>query len=206
MGFDAKHFVAPLDSGLVCGICTGVFDDLVSACADGHPFCRGCLKKAKKCPVDNKALRKTITAAPPFLTGAIDKMQLRCANHKDVVSAKRLRDGAPVGRTCDWVGACCDFKSHQQSCAAVLVDCPLGCGATLARGDAAAHTQTVCGLRNVACPDCKAVVKAANLAMHAATCPEKVVECGEPGCDVRTKRNQLVGHRGTCAHLRVRCS
>jgi hypothetical protein len=131
--------------------------------------------------VDGKPLRKTITAAPPFLTNIINTLQLRCENHKDILSAKRLRDGTPAGLTCDWVGSCCDLKSHRQACAAMLIDCTLGCGAKVARGDAASHAQTVCELRSVACPDCGVLVKASYLLTHSASCSDKVVACGEPG-------------------------
>jgi hypothetical protein len=102
---------------------------------------------------------------------------MRC-EHNVESALKRQRDGAPAGRTCDWVGACGEYASHLTTCPAVLVGCPLGCGARLARADADSHALSVCGRRNMTCPDCNATVKAANLAEHSDACLEKEVPYG----------------------------
>jgi hypothetical protein len=204
MGYDQKLFLEPPDEGLVCGVCSGVFIDPISACSDGHPFCSDCLQMAKKCSADGKPLRKTTTPAP-FLVNAISKLSMRCEHHADA-TAKRLRSGKPARSSCDWIGACGEYAAHLTACTAVQVDCTLGCGMRLARIDAASHAQSACRLRNVACRDCKATVTAANLAAHSNACAEKVVACGLPGCDTRTKRGILTLHRTVCPRVVVPCS
>jgi hypothetical protein len=204
MGFDKRLFLESPDAGLLCDACTDVFNDPISARSDGHPFCRDCLRRVKKCPKDGKPLRKTITPAP-FLAIALSKLSMRCEHHADV-AAKRQRDGAPAGRTCDWVGAYGEYNAHLTTCTAVLVDCTLGCGLRLARGDVVTHAKSVCGRRRVQCPDRKAEVTADNLATHSGSCLEKVIACGLPGCDTRMRRVHFELHRNICPRVSVPCS
>ena len=125
---DPDLLLSPFEHG-VCGVCHHLMDTPTSGCPTGHSFCRACyviwLERDESCPtcrakVDGERLMHILP-----LGNIIGDLPMKCKN-------------SAAG--CGWTGKVSELKLHLQSCAWVLVRCPIrGCSEQLARHSLEQH-------------------------------------------------------------------
>lgn len=125
---DPDLLLSPFEHG-VCGVCHHLMDTPTSGYPTGHTFCRNryvtWLERDESCPtcrakVDGERLMHILP-----LGNIIGDLPMKCKN-------------SAAG--CGWTGKVSELKSHLQSCAWVLVRCPIrGCSEQLARHSLEQH-------------------------------------------------------------------
>ena len=115
-----------------CPICLLVMREphIVSCC--GKKFCKACMDKIpeKKCPI----------CAQPFTSMQEKELERQILDLKVKCCTEN----------CDWVGELRDISSHlEDQCQHFLVECTLGCGLKMKRGDLFNHCQHHCTKRSV---------------------------------------------------------
>jgi hypothetical protein len=85
-----------------------------------------------------------------------------------------------------------ELEEHQASCEFVQVECPVGCGAVMTRGEAAQH---LCPSEEVPCPlaaaGCATTMKRRLVSRHLVECTYRIVPCPR-GCPVDGIRAGMV--------------
>ena len=211
MGFDRSLFLTEPNDDFICIVCDGVLDTPVSACTEGHTFCRKCLqkwadelrskRKAITCP-NCRAKLSSVEAASRnrIVENLVSAMPLRCEHAKaptsedDAARAKRQRSEGAADTACQWTGKQSELAAHLESCPHVPVACPHeGCDTRIARGQLTAHTKT-CPRRPAKCQDCRQTMPHCELvSIHGDTCKRKLVPC--PNCGRKLPREEIPGHR-----------
>ena len=125
-------FVGQYPNSFKCPICLLVMREphIVSCC--GKKFCKACKDKIpeKKCPICTQPFT---SMREKELESQILDLKVKC-NTED----------------CDWVGELRDISSHlEDQCQHFLVECSLGCGLKMKRGDLSDHCQHHCTKRSV---------------------------------------------------------
>ena len=115
-----------------CPICLLVMREphIVSCC--GKKFCKACMDKIpeKKCPI----------CTQPFTSMREKELERQILDLKVKCSTE----------DCNWVGELRDISSHlEDQCQHFLVECSLGCGLKMKRGDLSEHCQHHCTKRSV---------------------------------------------------------
>jgi hypothetical protein len=92
----------------------------------------------------------------------------------------------------------------RDACSSRMIDCPLGCGATLAARDATRHATHSCPLRTLRCArGCGRMIAAGAVEAHIDTeCPRRLAECPQ-GCGARVPIDELLRHVDGIAAVRV---
>ena len=219
MGFDRSLFLSAPDDDFICALCADVLDTPVSACQEGHTFCRECLQKwADKLKADRKPITRpncrakvsSVASASRnrIVENLVSAMSVRC-KHAEAptsgdASAKKLCSG-DAAATCQWTGKKSKLEAHLKSCQYVPVACPHeGCDACIQRAQLTAHTKT-CPRRSATCQDCSKIMPHCELvSTHGDICPARRVPC--PNCGREIARRHMARHcENACEKAPVAC-
>lgn len=210
MGFDRSLFLAEPGDDFICTLCEDVLDTPVSACQEGHTFCRGCLQKwadqlkADRKPITCPNCRAKVSSVASasrnrIVENLISAMSVRCKHAKALASwgggaKQQCSGGAAATFTCQWTGKKSELEAHLESaCQYVPVACPHeGCDARMLRAQLTAHTKT-CPRRPATCPDCSKTMPHCELvSTHGDICPARQVPC--PNCGREIARRHMARH------------
>lgn len=192
MGFDVDRFEGEVDKGLVCALCSKVFESpVVSKC--GHAFCSDCMRQAAQkqldCPTCGGALVQAKRTIPSELAGELEKLSIHCEHRSDgceaVVSLKRLPEHAT------------------KECAFRQVPCQnRGCTASCALNELELHMEK-CDYRTVECKVCKTRTAYKDMAAHQAVkrCYEQLNK-RRMVSSARRLSQELREHRAEMQHQR----
>lgn len=110
---------------------------------------------------------------------------------------------------CEWSGELSDLKAHlRRSCAYVFVECSIGCGDLLMRGDLEGHVEHHCFMRTVRCKYCdQPGAYEVIVDEHYESCPSVPVACPN-GCSAGAvfPRAELSAHAAVCPVEPVTCT
>mmetsp|Transcript_20079 Transcript_20079/g.43290 ORF Transcript_20079/g.43290 Transcript_20079/m.43290 type:complete len:450 (-) Transcript_20079:268-1617(-) len=209
MGFDTSLFVdQPVDQGLLCNICFGVFDAPTTACIRGHTYCQDCVVKTKNSPILNISKNCPECREPMLPTQILNRplmnllmsQKIRCCNKPsrgpdalDAAARRRLTEEEDVSDSgrCAYTGTLAAYveSKHAGTCQLRMVKCPLGCNDIVVFSELERHKST-CSHRLVTCANCAMKIKEQLLDSHLAkACPEKSVQCRY--CKVQLKRKNM---------------
>ena len=196
-GHDTSRFVGIVDPNVVCSVCSGVIDDAVLGCPNGHTFCKGCLGAWRSrghlvCPLckTNISGWQAVPCLP--LNNMIRALAVRCGRVDE--SGCLSFDGDEV---CTWEGSLDGLSLHERSCGHTTISCEhAGCNFFGTRRRMAAH-MTTCAFKPACCNGCGLLMPPSDMTRHLAEdCPEEPVPCllASCGCEVRPRRKRQVAH------------
>lgn len=189
MGFvDADLVEGDVDENFLCDICCCLFDEPVSACHEGHTFCKGCLTKAleraESCPTcrAETSVENLVRQRP--LENIIAGLRTRCEHLAD--RAKRARTPAFSSLKVDELRAALGERG--------LEDGGLK-AALVARLTEAAEDDVACDWRGTV----------STYKEHLAECPSAESDCENEECEVQLPRCRLPRHHDVCPLRTVEC-
>jgi len=182
------NFYPPLEDEFICPICLDVLKDPVQTeCAGGHRFCYDCIfqhtkRNGRYCPTD----RETLPGSKFFQDRAIRRKILdktvRCPNS-----------------LCDQILSIRELLKHFSQCYFEKIECTLGCGVTVIRGEVDNHLNYECSARKVACRYCHFMFPFLKCELHEQTC------CPN-GCNRRVPPQTMKEHQDVCPLELVTCT
>lgn len=110
-----------------------------------------------------------------------------------------------VTKGCIWEGSLGDLDKHINVCSFTLIACPNKCS-YIARKDVEEHLKD-CPNREHPCEHCGERGRYADITgHHQVFCDQKVIPCGNDGCDELVKRKDITKHvTDTCEHAVISC-
>lgn len=155
MGVDVERFEGEVEEGLICSLCTKVFENPMNGIC-GHSFCKPCLEKARKrrldCPKCGAAINEETSPVSGELVEKLSKLSIRCCFYSrgcvtvipfDKLAEHNSKD-CPFrtvqceNKGCDFHCPLSDLQSHMEKCDYRLVECKV-CKVCLRRKDMPAH-------------------------------------------------------------------
>ena len=219
-----EQFCAPVDSDLLCEICSGVLESARSGCCEGHLFCEACiqqwLRRNASCPTCRQPVDASALTTHRMVDKMVGALELHCTNYDGARAEKKQRSadnentdpqtGAAAAVVtardgCVWTGSPIELSSHRETCEFEVLACAHGgCATRVRRREMDAHVAE-CPRRMVDCEVCAATMVAADLTQHARTCPQALVACPS-SCGALTPRCASQAHvRDVCPMTQVPC-
>jgi len=211
-----------------CPICLEVCEEAVETPCCNNLFCHRCLlaeeHRIERCPICKSALRPDhVRPNVPVRRIVSD---LPCTCRFEACGAKlRRRDRARHEEQCDFMPVRCRFSTacppllrgqaawHEaEECPHRPIECPLGCGGTVAFLFLDAHLRQACPRGACTCEHCEASICRADLGEHLRVhCPLAPVICGfaeeetQACCEHRCERRLLPEHHVVCPFRPATC-
>ncbi|KAL8573174.1 hypothetical protein ACOMHN_036159 [Nucella lapillus] len=199
-GYDVELASGELpDTKYICPVCLNVMRDAMQTVC-GHRFCKTCITRVAgdkpwgRCPVDKTALRRSEQLFNDIaMRREILSLTVKCKNSNE---------------ECTWTGELRDAEKHLKECPMENIVCPIGCQATLRRGQVAEHKE-LCPQRTVVCSHCKESIVFVKVHKHEVVdCPKFPVPCslcGQTGIARAEIARHMDSTTGSCPQANVVC-
>ena len=151
-GYKIQFFTNDLQdlAPLTCQNCRGLFHKpTILPC--NHWFCRSCISKANKCPIDDSRFNGSESYTLENLQKNIQSQPVICVNNN---------------KGCNWRGELRGIYQHYAACRFSKVQCKHNCGKVLQLKEMLHHENSECQLRPLKCAFCTKSILARDMYNH----------------------------------------